>query len=553
MAQPEVVGCGWAPPAGCRRAAVFYSAGVSARPPGTVYLVGAGPGDPGLLTCRGAELLARADVVVFDGLASPVLLRLARVDCERVYAGKKRSAAGEPLTQRQIEAVLIDRARAGKEVVRLKGGDPFVFGRGAEECEALTAAGVPFEVVPGVSAATAVPAYAGVPLTARGVASTVAFATGHEADDKPGALDWAAIARADTIVLFMALSTAAECCRELVDAGRAADTAAAAIYWGTTASQRTVVSTLAGLPAAITEAGLRPPALLVIGDVVRLRERLDWYGRRPLFGWRVLVTRAAAQAERFARAIAERGGEPLVVPLVGIAPPGPADLAAVHAAMGELGAYDWVVFTSANAVERFGQELAARGLDARALGRAKLACVGQATAAALARAGLRADVIPRHGDAAGVARAVADAAGASLRGARVLLPRAERGREEAAELLAAAGARVDPVVIYRLEPVTAADPAAATALERLRGREVNAVAFFAPSQVRALFDLLGEEAGAVLGDVPVLAAIGATTARALRERGLEPEVVASAPDAEVLAGQIAAVAAAAAASDPPDA
>jgi uroporphyrinogen III methyltransferase/synthase len=282
---------------------------------------------------------------------------------------------------------------------------------------------------------------------------------------------------------------------------------------------------------------------LVIGKVVALRDRLSWYEREPLHGWRVLITRAADQAERFARAIAERGGEPLVVPLVRVVPPCPGDLARVAAAIDQLGraAYSWLVFTSANAVDRWFAELAARGLDARALARARIACVGRATAAALARHGLVADLVPPHGDAAGVARAVAGAAGASLAGARVLLPRAERGREEAAELLSRAGAVVDLVVVYRLEPVAATEPLAATALARLRHGEIRLVVFFAPSQVRALFDLLGPDAAAVLSR-PLLAAIGATTAAALRERRLEPWVVASAPDADVLAADIAAAA-----------
>jgi uroporphyrinogen III methyltransferase/synthase len=528
---------------------------VSALPPGVVYLVGAGPGDPGLVTRRGADLLARADVVVYDGLASPVLLRLAPPGCERVYAGKKRAEGGAPMSQESIERVLIDRARAGKRVVRLKGGDPFVFGRGAEECAALAAAGVRYEVVPGVSAATAVPAYAGIPLTARGVASTVAFATGHEAHgviphdllaraggDRPGgaagdgepAVDWGAVARADTIVLFMALATAADCCARLVAAGRDPATPAAAIHWGTTASQRVVVATLGGLADAIAAAGLRPPSLLVIGPVVALREELRWFDRRPLAGARVLVTRAADQAGRFADAVAELGGDPLVAPLVRVAPTGALEQVA------DFAAYAWLVFTSASAVDCTFAELDRRGLDARALAGARLACVGGATAAALARHGVRADVVPAHGDAAGVARAVAAAAGGALAGARVLLPRAERGREEAIDLFAAAGADVHAVAAYRLEPVPADDPSVAHALDRLRRREVHAVAFFAPSQVRALWDLLGDGAAAVLADVRLLAAIGATTAAALAERGLTAGVVASAPDAEVLAGEMAA-------------
>jgi len=497
---------------------------------GVVYLVGAGPGDPGLITQRGADLLARADVIVYDGLASPVLLRLAPDGCERIYAGKKRSPAGEPLSQADIDRLLVDRARAGKRVVRLKGGDPFVFGRGAEECAALAAAGVAFEVVPGVSAASAVPAYAGIPLTARGVASTVAFATGHEAE--PDAVDWAAIARADTIVLFMALTTVADCCARLVAAGRSGATPAAAIHWGTTAAQKTIVSTLAELPDAVAASGLRPPALIVVGEVVRQRAQLAWHEARPLHGRRVLVTRAAGQAEKVVRAVAELGGEPMVAALTRIAPP--RDPAPLAAALEHLDRYRWLVLTSANAVDQLFAAMAERKLDARALAGARLACVGRATAAALARHGLTADLVPPHGDASGVARAVI-ARGGEV--GAVLVPRAELGREEAAALLAAAGAEVDLVPVYRLEPVPASDPAVAHALARLAAGEVSAVAFFAPSQVRALVELAG--AGA-LARVPVLAAIGETTAGALRESGLCAAVVASAPDGEALVARIAA-------------
>ena len=512
---------------------------------GIVYLVGAGPGDPGLLTCRGAELLARADVVVYDGLASPVLLGLARPQCERVYAGKKHAPAGEPpLTQEQIHQVLVDRARAGKTVVRLKGGDPFVFGRGAEECQALRAAGVTYQVVPGVSSATAVPAYAGIPLTARGVASTAALSTGHEADGKPQTIDWSALAGADTVVLFMALATARDCCRRLIEAGRDPSTPAAAIRWGTTASQETVVAPLGQLADAIRETGLKPPALLVVGQVVALRPQLDWYARRPMHGMRVVVTRSAEQAEGFARALGELGAEVLAAPLTRVVPPAAADQAGLARALDRLarGGFGWIILTSANAARRLFEELGARGLDARALAGARVACVGAATARALAGFGVRADLVPAHGNAAGVARAVIDAAGGSLAGTQVLVPRAAEGREEAAQLLAAAGAVVEVATVYRLEPVAAEEPEVAEALKRLRARQVHALALFAPSQVRALFDLLGETAGAVLGDVPMRAAVGATTARALTERGLSVQVVPSRPDAEVLAAEMAAAA-----------
>jgi uroporphyrinogen III methyltransferase/synthase len=291
-----------------------------------------------------------------------------------------------------------------------------------------------------------------------------------------------------------------------------------------------VVATLRDLPRAV--AGLKPPALVVIGEVVRLRSEIAWHERRALAGRRVLVTRAAGQAEKVVRAVAELGGEPMVAPLTRMAPP--SDDAPLATALGKLSAYRWLVFTSANAVDHLFAAMAARGLDARALASARLACVGRATAAALARHGLSADLVPSHGDAAGVARAVLERDAAP---GAVLVPRAERGREEAAALLTAAGAAVDLVPVYRLEPVPASDPAVAHALARLAAGEVDAVAFFAPSQVRALIGLAGRSA---LARVKVLAAIGETTAAALRESGLEPSVVASAPDGEALVGRIAA-------------
>jgi uroporphyrinogen III methyltransferase/synthase len=518
---------------------------------GVVYLVGAGPGDPGLITRRGADLVARADVVVYDGLASPVLLRLARAGCELVYAGKKHVlSGGPPLTQDHIDRILIDRARAGKQVVRLKGGDPFVFGRGAEECEVLGAAGVRFEVVPGVSAATAVAAYAGIPLTARGIASSVAYTTGHEASDggdgHGSAINWPAIAGADTVVLFMALSTAADCCARLIAAGRDPATPAAAIHWGTTASQRTVVAALADLPHAIGATGLKPPALLVIGDVVRLRQRLSWFEDRPLAGARVLITRPPDQAERFSNILSELGAEPVHCPLTRIVDPPPDQAARLDEAITRLGEFAWLVLASANACDRFFAALAARRLDGRALAGVRIACVGPATAAALASRGLLADLVPPHGDAAGVARAIVEATG-ELTGTRVLVPRALEGRDDAVDLLRAAGADVEAIAVYKLDLVEPLHPPVVTALARLRAGEIRAAAFFAPSQVRALCDLLGPDAREVLAGVPILAAIGATTAAALAARGLTAHVVPDSPDLDLLASEIAAAAGAAAA------
>jgi uroporphyrinogen III methyltransferase/synthase len=510
------------------------------RPRGVVYLVGAGPGDPALITRRGAELLGRAEVVVYDGLVNAALLDLAPHDADRIYAGKKKARAGEPMTQPQICELLVQLGNAGRRVVRLKGGDPFVFGRGAEEIAAIEAAGIAYEIVPGVTSATAVAAYAGIPLTARGRASTVAFATGHEAAGKPdSAVDWQALARAGTVVLFMALKTARDCVGHLIAGGRDPATPAAAIYWGTTAAQRTVVAPLAELPDAIDSAGLKPPVLLVIGDVVDLRGRGgSWYETRPLFGARVLITRSVDRASGFAHELADLGAEPVVCPVTRIVPA--VDRSALDHVLGRLTDYDWVVFTSANAVERFFDELLASGAgDARALRNARFACVGPVTAAALGR-WLRADLIPERGDAAGVAQAVIDATDGGVGGRTILVPRAVRGRDEAVRMLTEAGAAVDLLPLYESRPVPADDPSIDYGLELLRDGKIDVATFFAPSQVRALWALLGDDAAAIVGRCPIIAAIGKATAAALEASGARADVVPSSPDSAVMAAEIAA-------------
>ena len=513
---------------------------------GIVYLVGAGPGDPGLLTRRGAELLGRAEVLVYDGLVHPALLDLVPPACERIYAGKKHAHTGTPLTQEQINALLVEHGQAGKRVVRLKGGDPFVFGRGAEECHALHQAGVRFEVVPGVTAATAVPAYAGIPLTAREHTSTVAFATGHEAEGKDlSAVDWRSLARAGTVVLFMAVRTAAACAEHLIAEGLDPETPAAAIHWGTTPRQRTVVAPLHALARAMDEAALRPPALIVIGEVVALRPALTWFERRPLLGAHVLVPRPVAQAESFARDLAEHGATPVIMPVTRMAPPTAAERADFDRTLQS--SYDWTMFASANAVERFFAELRDRGRDARALAGCKLACVGQATAQALAGQGLLADLVPARSDATGMAAAVISASitasGAAIHGTRVLVPRAAEGRDEAVHALRAAGAVVDVVTVYRTETTPAHDPGLAHGLACLRDGAIDVMAFFAPSQVQALFEI-GDASGIDVADAArrchVIAAIGDTTRAALEQRGLTVHVVPERPDASLLADAIAA-------------
>ena len=484
---------------------------------------------------RQAEALSRADVIVYDGLASPVLLDLAPPGVEAIYAGKKHSERGSPLSQAEIDALLVERARRGQTVVRLKSGDPFVFGRGGEEATALAAAGIPYELVPGVTAATAVPAYAGIPLTHREVASTVAFATGHESEDKPApTIDWQAVARADTIVLFMAVKTLARCAAQLLAAGRDPATPAAVIHWGTTPAQRTVTGTLGEIAARAEEAGLRPPALVIVGQVVELRERLAWVETRPLFGLRVLVPRQKEQARGFARALLDRGAEPVIVEVTRLEEADPAPLAA---ALRRADAFRWVAFASATAVERTMAALFAAGLDARAFAAGRLAAVGDVTAAALRRHGLRADLVPERHDGAGVAAAIL-AADADLRGAEVLLPRAADGREELGAALTQAGARVTAVAAYRT--VSAPPAALAPLAARLREGGLDILCFFAPSQVDAVLGALGPDGPAVLDRARLIAAIGPTTADVLRRRGVRVDLVPSTPSAEELADLLAA-------------
>ncbi|MBI4508049.1 MAG: uroporphyrinogen-III C-methyltransferase [Deltaproteobacteria bacterium] len=502
--------------------------------PGMVFLVGAGPGDPGLMTLRGAELLRRADVVIHDGLVHPALLDLIPPGSERIYAGKKHSELGLPLTQEEIAALLVEKAKGGRTVVRLKGGDPFIFGRGGEEADFLRTHGIPFEVVPGVTAATAVAAYAGIPLTHRDLATTVALAAGQEAEGKPSSsIDWAGLARVDTLVLFMAVKSLASCAAKLMAAGRAASTPVAVIRWGTTAGQRTLTGTLENISARVEAEGLRPPALVVIGNVVSLRDRLTWYEHRPLFGLRVLVPRAKEQAHGLACALSELGAEPIITEVTRVLD---GDLAGMERELRRFpGGFDWVAFASATAVDRTMGVLDRLGLDVRVLAGARVAVVGHATAAALRKHGLRADLVPDVQDGTGLASAIRDVHG-DFRGVRVLLPRAEGGREELAVDLEAHGAQVTTVAVYRTVPVPGAELAGL--LHRLHSAEIEVLTFFAPSQVDAVSLALGQHAGEILSKARVIAAIGPTTANALRARGARVDLVPNAPSSEALASSL---------------
>jgi uroporphyrinogen III methyltransferase/synthase len=487
---------------------------------GKVYLVGAGPGDPGLITVTGLERIRAADVIVYDRLVSPRLLEHARTDAELVYVGKTPDS-GQTHDQASINQALIDKAREGRTVVRLKGGDPFVFGRGAEEAEALREAGIPFEVVPGVTSAVAVPAYAGIPVTHRGIASSFAVITGHEEPGKPeSAIDWPNLAKAvDTLVFLMGVRNLPDIVAQLTANGRSADTPVAVVQWGTTPEQRTVTGTLADIAERVAEAGLTPPAITIVGEVVRLRETIAWFENRPLFGKRVLVTRTRRQASALSRLLADEGAIPIELPSIEIEPI--EDRERVDAAMAAMRDYAWVGFTSANAVELFFEHLGERGLDARAFAGARIFAIGPATATVLAEHGLRADVVPGEY----VAEAVVEAMTPHIRpGDRVLLPRAEAARAELVTGLEALGATIDEVPIYRAAVPTDASP---EVLADIRAGRIDIATFTSSSTVRNLVAMLGE-ADALTGEGrPLIACIGPITAETARELGLKVDVTAS--------------------------
>ena len=487
--------------------------------PGKVTLVGAGPGDPGLITVRGMEALQQADVVIYDYLAAPELLEHARPDAERSYVGKK--AGQHTLSQGEITSLLVRLAQDGRRVVRLKGGDPFVFGRGGEEAESLAEAGIPFEVVPGVTSAIAVPAYAGIPVTHRGVASSFAVVTGHEDSSKDrSSIDWVGLAAVDTLVVLMGVRNLARIVEQLTNQGRDLDTPVALIEWGTRGKQRTVVGTLCDIVKRVHTAGLQAPAVAVVGEVVSLRENLRWFDLKPLHGLRVLVTRTRRQAGRLSSGLRALGAEPVECPLIEIV--SPADWGPLDAAIRRIGvhggehAYDWIVFTSPNGVNAFFERVFGVGLDARRLAGIEIAAIGPATAGALAGYGLRADLVPGEY----VAEALADEMGA-LDGLRVLLPRADIARPVLPQRLAGAGAFVEEVVAYRNLPPKDLE----SRLQEMMP-DLDVITFTSSSTVRHLVDALGPESARTALAHVVVACIGPITAETARSAGLQPEIVA---------------------------
>jgi uroporphyrinogen III methyltransferase/synthase len=488
-------------------------------PVGKVWLVGAGPGDPGLITVAGVDVVSRAEVVVYDRLVSPRLVDLAPPKAERIFAGKHPTEKGASgFSQQQINDLLVAKAREGKRVVRLKGGDPFVFGRGGEEAEALAAAGIPFEVVPGVSSAIAAPAYAGIPVTHRRMSSSFTVVTGHEDPEKPeSAIDWAGIAKgADTLVILMGGANLEEIMKRLADSGRAPDEPVAVVRWGTTPDQRVIAGSIADVAIRVAEAGLTPPLVTVVGPVVRLRDTLRWFDNRPLFGKRVLVTRAAEQAGVLSHALAEAGAEPIELPAIEIVPR--VDRKALQQAFDRLDTadYDWLVFSSANGVDIFFDELRHHKKDARALGRARVCAIGPVTAIQLARHGVHADLVPERFLAEGVVEALSER---GIMGQRVLWPRARGARRALVVGLERLGAAVDELPLYSAAVPKEVD---AEAMSRLRAGEVDIVTFASSSAVRNLVRMLGDDKTPL--EKPLIACIGPVTAATARRLGLRVDV-----------------------------
>jgi uroporphyrinogen III methyltransferase / synthase len=491
---------------------------VSARD-GIVYLVGAGPGDPGLITARGLELVATADLILYDRLIPDAVLRAAREDARLIYVGKR---PGEPqVEQAEIERMMIEAAKAGRSVVRLKGGDPFVFGRGGEEGERLFGDGVKFEIVPGVTAGMAAPAYAGIPVTHRADASAVAFVTGHEDPGKTeSALDWDALAAfPGTLVIYMGVKRLAENAAALIAGGRDPNEPAAAIERGTLPGQRTVTAPLGDLAAAAEREHLGAPAVIVVGPVATRREELAWVERRPLFGRRIVVTRARAQASGLASRLRELGAEVVELPAIRIEPR--IDSEPVRRAVNDLHTYALVCLTSANGVRLLFAAMSEAGLDARALANATVAAIGPGTAEELATHGIRADVVPEEFVAEALVEALSQL---PLKGRPVLVARAAEGRDVLPDALRDRGAAVDVVALYETV-AESPDPEAVEA-----ATHADYVTFTSSSTVRNLVAALDGR----LETRTRIVSIGPITSEAAREAGLRVDVEAQRHDIEGL-------------------
>ncbi len=481
---------------------------------GKVYLIGAGPGDPELITVKGRRLLGRAEVVVYDYLANRKLLEHAPATATLVYAGKKGGGCHSH-TQEEINQMLVDYALAGKTVVRLKGGDPFIFGRGGEEIEELAAHQVPFEVVPGVTSATAAATYAGVPITHRRFTSSVAFVTGHEDPSRAESrIAWDKLATGvGTLVFYMGIKNLPSITEKLIRYGRDPQTPVAVVRWASTPEQRSVVGTLTTISEVVAREKITPPALVVVGEVVALREVINWYEKRPLFGKRILVTRTREQASDLVSLLEDEGASCLEGATIALAEP--PSWEALDRELGQLATYHWLLFTSPNAVRFFFKRLREQGLDSRALAGPKIGVVGSATADSLAEYGVRADLLPEEFTGEGLAAALVAQGGG---GQRILLPRAMQARDVLPATLKEAGAEVTVVSVYR----NVRPPMSEEIRQALENKEVDLITFTSSSTVSNFVEMLGLDRDgltSLLAGV-VIAAIGPITAATAQKAGL---------------------------------
>ena len=487
---------------------------------GKVFLVGAGPGDYRLLTLKACDCLKRADTVVYDRLADKRILQYAPQNAEFIYVGKASSQ--HTMTQDKICQLLVDLGKAGKTVVRLKGGDPFVFGRGGEEALLLQKNNIPFEIVPGVTSAISVPAYAGIPVTHRGVAASFSVITGHEDPTKDSSdINWEKLATAtDTLVFLMGVANLPKITAKLIENGRPATTPVAIIRWGTKLQQQVWTSTLVEAAAMAQREGIKPPCIFLVGDVVNLRADLAWFDNiamKPLFGKKVLVTRSRSQASKLTAALEELGAECIEAPAIKIVPPVD-NYEALDKAIVQLDKYNWLIFTSTNGVEYFWQRLVAGGKDARALYKARICAIGTATAQALASHGITADVVPERYQAEGIIEALDNEL---IAGTKILIPRAAEARALLPEALTKAGAQVDVVVAYE---TVMGDAEAVEIRNSLAKGEIDVVTFTSSSTVKNLLKLIKDPE--LLKEVQ-LAAIGPITAETMQKNGLTADIVAA--------------------------
>jgi uroporphyrinogen III methyltransferase / synthase len=501
---------------------------------GRVYLVGAGPGDPGLITVKGRECIARADVLIYDYLANPVFLSYAREGAERIYVGKK--AGQHTVPQEGINALIVERANRGRTVVRLKGGDPFIFGRGGEEAEELVQAGVPFEVVPGVTSAIAVPAYAGIPLTHRDYTATLAFITGHEDPGKRESnIAWDKLATgAGTLVFLMGVGNLYAIAERLMDNGRDPATPVAVIRRGTGPDQQTLVGILENIAELAEESGMKPPAIIVVGEVVRLREKLEWFEKRPLFGRRIVVTRAREQASGFLERLSQLGAACIEFPTIEVVPP--ESFEPMDSAIKQLSQYDWLLFTSVNGVKYFLQRLHGLGRDVRDLKGVKLGAIGPGTAGAWSEMGIRPDLVPGEYRAEAVVKGLGEF---GIRGKKILLPRAVKAREVLPLELRKMGAEVDVVPAYRT--VRPSDD-----VERVKGmlerNEVHMVTFTSSSTVTNFVEMFGSWKEALREKMSSVASacIGPITAKTVEGYGFSVDLIPSEYTIDALTEEIVA-------------